>query len=71
MRKERRDGGMEEVKSFSPPASVRPYPAYTPGAVRHGDNFTSPQQAGAFVEFNDAHKILYFKEDVFRHFGVE
>ena len=46
---EEREKRWEEVKSFSP-ASVRPYPAYTPGAVPHGDNFTSPQQAGALFE---------------------
>ena len=74
MRKERRDGGMEEVKSFHLPASVRPYPAYTPGAVRHGNNFTSPQQAGAFgkrylLKVRDIEPLLreYYKSEFSDH----
>ena len=47
----------------------------TPDFDDHNCNqeYSTPIKAKvqAVVEFNDAHKILYFKEDVFRHFGVE
>ena len=44
---------VEEVKSFHLPASIRLYPAHTPDAARHGDNFTSTQQASAFLQLID------------------
>ena len=53
MRRKKEVKEVEEVKSFHLPASIRLYPAHTPDATLHGDNFTSTQQASAFLQLID------------------